>query len=37
MDTVMIESDEVGNAIVELIPVLHIQRLIMGVSKSNIR
>jgi len=37
MDTVLIESDTVANAIIELIPVLHIRRLVMGVSKSNAR
>ncbi|CAA7397891.1 unnamed protein product [Spirodela intermedia] len=37
MDTLLIESDLIANAIVELIPVLHIRRLFMGISKSNIR
>ncbi|XP_078439653.1 U-box domain-containing protein 35-like [Wolffia australiana] len=37
MDTVLIESDGVTDAILELIPVLRIRKLIMGVSKSNIR
>ncbi|KAG8076074.1 hypothetical protein GUJ93_ZPchr0006g44385 [Zizania palustris] len=37
VDVYLIESDKVADAILELIPVLHIKQLVMGVSKSNLR
>ncbi|CAO2842387.1 unnamed protein product [Amaranthus hypochondriacus] len=37
VETILIESDSVINAIVELISVLNIRRLIVGISKSNLR
>ncbi|KAL6596597.1 hypothetical protein ACP70R_047240 [Stipagrostis hirtigluma subsp. patula] len=37
VDVYLIESDQIANAIIELIPVLHIKQLILGVSKSNVR
>ncbi|MQM04305.1 hypothetical protein Taro_037099 [Colocasia esculenta] len=37
VDTILIESDLVAKAILELIPVLRIRKLIMGTSKSNLR
>lgn len=36
-DTCLIESDQIVKAVTELIPVLHIKRLIVGTSKSNLR
>ncbi|XP_020705727.1 U-box domain-containing protein 35 [Dendrobium catenatum] len=36
-DTLLIESDLIEKAIVDLIPVLHIKRLIIGTTKSNLR
>ncbi|KAL2932225.1 U-box domain-containing protein 33 [Bienertia sinuspersici] len=37
VETVLIEDDSVANAIVELISVLNIRRLVVGISKSNLR
>ncbi|KNA11628.1 hypothetical protein SOVF_133010 [Spinacia oleracea] len=37
VETILIESDSVANAIVELISVLNIRQLIVGISKSNLR
>ncbi|KAK3132226.1 hypothetical protein QOZ80_6AG0517860 [Eleusine coracana subsp. coracana] len=37
VDVYLIESDQIANAITELIPVLHIKQLVLGVSKSNVR
>ncbi|XP_062233048.1 U-box domain-containing protein 35-like isoform X2 [Phragmites australis] len=37
VDVYLIESDQIANAIIELIPVLHIKQLVLGVSKSNVR
>lgn len=37
VDTLLVESDQVANAVVELISVLGIKRLIVGTAKSNIR
>ena len=37
VETILIESDSVINAIVELISVLNIRRLVVGISKSNLR
>ncbi|KAL6909653.1 hypothetical protein ACP4OV_001312 [Aristida adscensionis] len=37
VDVYLIESDQIANAIIELIPVLHIKQLILGLSKSNVR
>ncbi|KAH7545402.1 hypothetical protein FEM48_Zijuj01G0089700 [Ziziphus jujuba var. spinosa] len=37
VDTVMIESDSVGKAILDLIPILNIRKLVLGTSKSNSR
>uniref|UniRef100_A0A7N1A2Q1 Uncharacterized protein n=1 Tax=Kalanchoe fedtschenkoi TaxID=63787 RepID=A0A7N1A2Q1_KALFE len=34
VDTMLIESDSVGKAIQELIPVLHIRKLVLGTSRS---
>ncbi|XP_057537216.1 U-box domain-containing protein 35 isoform X2 [Amaranthus tricolor] len=36
VETILIESDSVINAIVELISVLNIRRLVVGISKSNL-
>ncbi|CAD6336883.1 unnamed protein product [Miscanthus lutarioriparius] len=37
VDVYLIESDQIANAIIELVPVLHIKQLVLGVSKSNVR
>lgn len=37
VDVYLIESDQISDAIVELIPVLTIKQLVLGVSKSNLR
>ncbi|XP_074298098.1 uncharacterized protein LOC141628912 [Silene latifolia] len=37
VETILIESDSVGKAIVDLISVLNIPKLILGISKSNLR
>jgi hypothetical protein len=37
VDTILIESDDVAKAISDLIPILHIPRLVLGTSKSNAR
>ncbi|KAM0903039.1 hypothetical protein ACQ4PT_018855 [Festuca glaucescens] len=37
VDVYLIESDQVVDAVVELIPVLTIKQLVLGVSKSNLR
>ncbi|KAI4311856.1 hypothetical protein MLD38_036719 [Melastoma candidum] len=37
VDTILIESDGVANAILELIPVLNIKKIVMGTNKSNLR
>ncbi|TVU11600.1 hypothetical protein EJB05_45194, partial [Eragrostis curvula] len=37
VDVYLIESDQIANAITELIPVLNIKQLVLGVSKSNVR
>ncbi|KAJ1259031.1 hypothetical protein BS78_10G122600 [Paspalum vaginatum] len=37
VDVYLIESDQIANAIIELVPVLHIRQLVLGVSKSNVR
>lgn len=37
VETILIESDSVANAIVELISVLDISKLVVGISKSNLR
>ncbi|KAF0903429.1 hypothetical protein E2562_027713 [Oryza meyeriana var. granulata] len=37
VDVYLIESDHVTDAILELIPVFHVQQLVLGVSKSNLR
>ncbi|XP_021766731.1 uncharacterized protein LOC110731202 [Chenopodium quinoa] len=37
VETILIESDFVANAIVELISVLNIRQLVVGMSKSNLR
>uniref|UniRef100_A0A0E0IHH6 Uncharacterized protein n=1 Tax=Oryza nivara TaxID=4536 RepID=A0A0E0IHH6_ORYNI len=37
VDVYLIESDHVADAILELIPVFHVQQLVLGVSKSNLR
>jgi len=36
-DTILIESDSVANAILELTSVLNIPKLIVGISKSKLR
>ncbi|PVH48004.1 hypothetical protein PAHAL_4G215700 [Panicum hallii] len=35
VDVYLIESDQIANAIIELVPVLHIKQLVLGISKSN--
>lgn len=37
VDTVLIESDMVARAIIDLIPVLNIRKLVVGTSKSSLR
>ncbi|XP_028755014.1 U-box domain-containing protein 35-like [Neltuma alba] len=37
VDTILIESDTVAKAILELVPILHIQKLVIGTNKSNLR
>ncbi|XP_062228690.1 U-box domain-containing protein 35-like [Phragmites australis] len=37
VDVYLIESDQIANAIIKLVPVLHIEQLVFGVSKSNVR
>lgn len=37
VDTVLIESDLVAKAILDLIPVLHIRKLVVGTTKSSLR
>ncbi|KAM0941694.1 putative rossmann-like alpha/beta/alpha sandwich protein [Dioscorea sansibarensis] len=37
VDILLIESDSIAKAVIELIPVLNIKRLIVGASKSNLR
>lgn len=37
VDVYLIESDQIADAIIELIPVLTIKQLVLGVSKSNVR
>lgn len=37
VDVYLIESDQIANAIIELVPVLRISQLVLGVSKSNVR
>ncbi|KAI4371185.1 hypothetical protein MLD38_019451 [Melastoma candidum] len=37
VDTILIESDGLANAILELIPVLNIKKIVMGTNKSNLR
>ncbi|KAF8657386.1 hypothetical protein HU200_060159 [Digitaria exilis] len=37
VDVYLIESDQIANAIIELVPVLHIKQLVLGISKSNVR
>lgn len=37
VDTVLIESDMVAKAIIDLIPVLNISKLVVGTSKSSLR
>ncbi|WVZ81524.1 hypothetical protein U9M48_028891 [Paspalum notatum var. saurae] len=37
VDVYLIESDQIANAIVELVPVLQIKQLVLGISKSNVR
>ncbi|KAH7689068.1 Adenine nucleotide alpha hydrolases-like protein [Dioscorea alata] len=37
VDTLLIESDSIAKAVLDLIPVLNIKRLIVGASKSNLR
>ncbi|RLM54680.1 U-box domain-containing protein 35 [Panicum miliaceum] len=37
VDVYLIESDQIANAITELVPVLHIKQLVLGISKSNVR
>ncbi|OEL31885.1 hypothetical protein BAE44_0007097 [Dichanthelium oligosanthes] len=37
VDVYLIESDQIANAILELVPVLHIKQLVLGISKSNVR
>uniref|UniRef100_A0A2P2JZM0 U-box domain-containing protein 35-like n=1 Tax=Rhizophora mucronata TaxID=61149 RepID=A0A2P2JZM0_RHIMU len=36
-DTVLIESDMIGKAILDLIPVLNMRKLVLGTSKSSLR
>lgn len=37
VDVYLIESDQVADAIAELVPVLNIKQLVLGVAKSNLR
>ncbi|KDP35524.1 hypothetical protein JCGZ_08962 [Jatropha curcas] len=37
VDTILIESDVVAKAILELIPILNIRKLVLGTTKSNLR
>ncbi|CAK7323348.1 unnamed protein product [Dovyalis caffra] len=37
VDTILIESDMVGKAMVDLIPILNMTKLVLGTSKSNLR
>jgi len=37
VDVYLIESDQIANAIIELVPVLHIKQLVLGISKSSVR
>ncbi|KAI4296064.1 hypothetical protein L6164_036054 [Bauhinia variegata] len=37
VDTILIESDMVAKAILDLIPILHIKNLVIGTNKSNLR
>lgn len=37
VDTILIESDTVAKAILDLIPILNIRKLIVGTSKSSLR
>ncbi|XP_054778695.1 U-box domain-containing protein 35-like [Prosopis cineraria] len=37
VDTILIESDTVAKAILDLIPILNIQNLVIGTNKSNLR
>lgn len=37
VDVYLIESDQIADAVVELIPVLNIKQLVLGVAKSNLR
>lgn len=36
-DTMLIESDMVGKAILDLIPVLNVRKLVVGAAKSSLR
>ena len=37
VDTLLIESDMIAKAIVDLIPILNIRKLVLGTNKSNSR
>ena len=37
VDTILVESDAVGKAMMDLIAVLNMRKLILGTSKSNLR
>lgn len=37
VDTMLIESDTVGKAILDLIPVLNVRTLVVGTTKSGLR
>lgn len=37
VDTVLIESDMEGKAILDLIPILNIRKLVLGASKTAVR
>lgn len=37
VDTMLIESDIVAKAVVDLIPILNVRKLVVGTSKSSLR
>ncbi|KAF7840498.1 U-box domain-containing protein 35-like [Senna tora] len=37
VDTILIESDMIGKAILDLVPILNIRKLVIGINKSNLR
>lgn len=37
VDTLLVESDMIAKAILDLIPILNIKKLVLGTNKSNLR